>query len=326
MSILRRLRAQYLKLLLLHPDSKEAKDIETHLWMQTSYPFISSYKQRIATLDAKLFSPHPPKHRVSHQAGGGGHVEYRKTLARFRQFLAEEEKFYMLLLIRFRNQFDLVETQPALVQTEIIGLNTSDSHKSDLGRNIFPEQVDLFSLTSEQRSAKIAIFCKLLVCVGDIARYRERYNDGGNRPRAGHEEGFTAPRNNKGGKKAGYEHNLARPRNYTRAKTIYEQARLLSPDDGNASHQLGILASYQKDSFGSMLHYYRALCVRQPYDTASDNLMTVLKKALEQHYTTKSETRKGIDMPEVPKVRVDRLKGLIVVLHAQWYLDTDEYV
>ena len=110
--------------------------------------------------------------------------------------------------------------------------------------------------------------------------------------------------------------------NYSRARVIYEQARLLLPNDGNASHQLAILSSYQKDSFRSLLHYYRALCVQHPYDTASDNLNTVLKKSLDQYRVSKAN--QGDDSQAVQKIRVDRFLELVVVLHGLWYLDSDE--
>ncbi|KAH8112248.1 hypothetical protein DFH11DRAFT_515324 [Phellopilus nigrolimitatus] len=319
------LRKQHLKLLLLYPNSKEAKDAETHIWMQTSYQFIAAYKQRITTLDRKLFSPaaQTQKSLSRHEHGGGGHVEYRKVLQRFRQFLAEEEKFYVQLLIRFRMQFDLTEASPALVKVEILSASSEDSPQPDSGRNIFPERRDTPPETSHERVVRLAMFSKLLVCLGDIARYREQYNDGGGRPRAGHEEG-SPKKPSRGGKRAGQE-TLVRPRNYSRAQTIYEQACLLVPDDGNASHQLAILSSYQKDSFGSLLHYYRALCVRQPYDTASENLNTVLKKALDQFRAAKRSSKSAPgDGRLVPKLRVDRFKEWVVVLHGLWFLDSDE--
>jgi protein SMG7 len=136
------------------------------------------------------------------------------------------------------------------------------------------------------------------VCLGDIARYRELYNESGGRLRAGCEEKLYAGRKNARNKRA---NPLALPaipraRNYDMAQQCYEQARLLVPYEGNSSHQLAILASYQKDTFGSLYHYYRALCVRQPYDTASENLGTVLSKALEQWKArTRREREKPVD-------------------------------
>lgn len=293
--------------------------------MQTSYQFISVYKQRLAILDKKLFSSQsqPGKKAARHEPGEGGHVEYRKTLSRFRQFLAEEEKFYVQLLIRFESQFGLTEARSALVRAEIMTPEQEDMPPTDSGRSLFPEHVEITPMTTHERESRLATFTKILVCLGDIARYREQYNDGGGRPRAGHEEGQPR-RAARGGRKGGHE-TVARPRNYNRARIIYEQARLLLPNDGNASHQLAILCSYQKDTFGSLLHYYRALCVRQPYDTASNNLDTVLGKALDQYSASKG-ARGADDTQAVQKVRNDKFLESVVVLHGLWYLDSDEYV
>ena len=110
------LRRQYLRLLLAYPYSNASKDVQTHLWMQTSHAFITAYKNRISTLDKTLQSTarQPPRN------GGHGPVEYRKILQRFRQFLAEEEKFWTQLLVRFRRTFSLDEVETALVALGIV--------------------------------------------------------------------------------------------------------------------------------------------------------------------------------------------------------------
>ncbi|TFY77492.1 hypothetical protein EWM64_g6521 [Hericium alpestre] len=107
------LQKQYLLLLLAHPYAKESKDAETHLWMQTSYALISVYKQRIATVERALRESGAQK-----QQGRGprhGPVEQRKLLQRFKQFLANEEKFWTQLIVRYQRQFALTEARPALL-------------------------------------------------------------------------------------------------------------------------------------------------------------------------------------------------------------------
>ena len=332
--------------------------------MQTSYQFISVYKQKIAALDRKLYAsapapaPAPAAHSTGQNGqngreahaharrpdanGQGGHVEYRKLLSRFRQFLAEEYKFYVRLLLRYRSQFGLHEVRSHLVRAEVIkedaeetmavsgpstGAAQNGSDSDGLLR--FPEEPEttmgVCDLAAGERELRLATFAKLLVCLGDLARYREQYSDKGGRPRAGQEEG-PPKRTQRGGKKARNGNDIARARNYHRAQTIYEQARSLAPNDGNASHQLAILAAYQKDTFSCLLNYYRALCVRQPYDTASDNLNTVLKKALDQHRASKGKGNDDNVTNGVAKLRVDRLKEWVVVLHGIWYFDQDECV
>ncbi|KAK0205428.1 hypothetical protein DFS33DRAFT_1383333 [Desarmillaria ectypa] len=318
------LRRCYLNLLLLHPYAQESQDVENHLWMQTSYAIISVYKQRIAALD-RILQNQPQQH---HQHGHGP-VEYRKLVQRFRQFLAEEEKFWAQVVIRYQRSFALDEAKPALVALEIIpatGIVENDAPPPN-GRNHFqfPRADPVESVgpkTPEQRESRLSILSKALVCLGDIARYREQYNEGGGRGKIGHDDFPRRGRNRRGGAPGG--ESLPRPRNYSKARHCYEQARLLVPHDGNPSHQLAILASYQKDSFESLAHYYRALCVRQPYDTAAENMGTVLTKALEQwkvRSKREKDTGPPVDTSQVPKIIVvTAFKEKVVILHALWRL------
>lgn len=315
--------------------------------MQTSYALISVYKQRITALDRAIL--HPPRQgaQQQHQQQPSRAVEYRRLLQRFRQFLSEEEKFWTQLVLRFRRHFALDESQAALTALGIAPEEeTLPSADGTTRRNQFqfpPESEPdskaaafVFPATQGQRDGRIAIISKALVCLGDIARYKELYNEAGGRPRAGHEDGPPAAastsRSGRARRGGGPAITLPRLRNYDRAQSCYEQARLLLPYDGNPSHQLAILSSYQKDVFGSLVHYYRALCVRTPYETAADNLGTVLNKAFEQ-YQSKGLIREQEKQAEAatgvlpaPRVRVEAFKEKIVVLHSMWGSNIDEYV
>lgn len=290
--------------------------------MQTSYQFISFYKQKIGALDRKLYA------KPSSQSQGGreerrgenNFVEYRKLLQRFRQFLAEEEKFYSLLLVRLQKVFELHETQPALVKLDLLAVDHDDLVSKGKGRDVLPEQHEVKRPSQDQRENVVIIFAKFLVCLGDIARYREHYNDSDGRPRAGTEQMMPRKASSRGGKK---NNPTPRSRNYLRSQLIYEQARLLVPDDGNASHQLAVLAAYEKDNFATLYHYYRALCVRCPYDPASENLTNVLRKAVEQYRTSNREEINDGARRDT-KLRLARFKSWVVLLHGLWYLDNDE--
>jgi len=254
-----------------------------------------------------------------------------------------------LLVVRFRRAFALAEAQPALTALGILpatheGLNdntdvTEAAHNNSRGHFLFPSEDTTACLTPQtpaQREGRLAILSKALVCLGDIARYRELYNESGGRPKAGHEESVPlrkVVRGRRGGAAGQVHEVLGRARNYDKAQLCYEQARLLVPSEGNSSHQLAILASYKKDAFGSLVHYYRALCVRQPYDTASENLGTVLSKALEQWRVrarkekgASKDAEKGGSVPLVPRLRVEVFKEKVVVLHALWRLGVEKYV
>jgi tetratricopeptide (TPR) repeat protein len=239
-------------------------------------------------------------------------------------------------VLRLRRLFDLGEAQPALVALGLLS-ETDDGPVSNLaeasetregvmhgasGRNHFqfpPEDPTLSFVpnTEEEREGRLAILSKALICLGDIARYRELYNESNGR-RAGQEDGPARRGRNRRGGAADIP---PRPRNYDKARQCYEQARLLVPYEGNPSHQLAILSSYQKDSFSSLIHYYRALCVSQPYDTAAENLGTVLTKALEmwRQRTRRDRDKNGTnDIQLPPRVRIEVFKERVVVLHALW--------
>ena len=341
--------------------------------MQTSYAFISVYKQRITALDRAIHSAPRQQQQQSAQGqegqghghgrgqgqgrGHGGHgvVEYRKLLQRFRQFLADEEKFWIQLIVRIRRIFALDDAQHVLAELGIIPDDaTPPPENGPPKRNHFqfPSDADVAAVapsltptTRDQRESRMAILSKALVCLGDIERYKEQYNEAGGRPRAGHEDGppaAGASGNQKGGRgkkgAAGASGNgaqaptMPRMRNYDKAQQCYQQARILVPQDGNPAHQMAILASYQKDVFGSLVHYYRALCVRSPYDTAAENLGTVLTKTLDQWKARgakrdrerEKEIARGDAPPMAPRLRVESFKEKLIVLHALWRVPPEE--
>ncbi|KAF8839282.1 hypothetical protein BDN67DRAFT_785892 [Paxillus ammoniavirescens] len=334
------LRRQYLRLLLVEPYAKESKDAETHLWMQTSYQFISHYKQSLATLDRTLQSA--PRHQP--RQGGHGPVEYRKLMQRFRQFLAEEEKFWTQFIVRYQRSFALHEAYPILAALNILTPSDDVSipdlpHSGDTngvsnqnhGRNqfSFPSEDTTPVLDPTEHESRLAILSKAVVCLGDITRYRELYNEGGGRPKAGHEDGGAPAKRGGRSRRGGLPgfDSISRARNYDKAIQCYEQARLLVPYEGNPSHQLAILAFYQSDMFSSLFHYYRALCVRQPYDTASENVKKILNKALDQQSKKIKGSAQAIppDSGELPpRLRVEYFKENVVLLHALWRLGSDK--
>lgn len=314
--------------------------------MQTSYAFISIYRQRILALDRLIQNKANRQPPPSQRQTNTHIVEHRKLVSRFQQFLADEEKFWAQLLARLRRSFSLNEATPALVvlgivsETEENAVNLpegSDSRDGQSGQSNgrnhyqFPPEdasTSVAPTTAAERESRLAIMSKALICLGDIARYRELYREGGGRSKAGHED-LGPPRrgrNRRGGQTI--VDSIPRPRDYSRAQTCYVQARLLVPHEGNPSHQLAILASYQKDSFESLVHYYRALCVRQPYETAAENLGNVLAKAMEQWRNRSRRERERTMEPSSlpPRVRIELFKEKVVVMHALWKVGMEKGV
>jgi len=318
-------------LLFVHPYAKESKDADHTLWLTTSYFIISAYKQRIAAADAIIYQTanefHGHRGQDRHHGKPTGVVEHRKLVHRFRQFLAEEEKFWTSLVVRAVRVFNLNEARPALTalsiplgdENENGGQDTSPTRPDR--RNMFPNEDATPPPVQSQKEQKLIMLSKALVCLGDIARYREHYNEGGGRPRAGkdfHEDARPVARG-RGGRRAVEQ--PPRPRNYSKAQECYERARLLVPDVGNACHQLAILASYQLDPFAGVLQYYRAMCVKQPYETAASNLDSTLARNLESYKKlSKTDPQPG----EPPKSRVERFKKALITLHGLWKLSSSE--
>ncbi|KAI5891091.1 uncharacterized protein SCHCODRAFT_01048353, partial [Schizophyllum commune H4-8] len=298
--------------------------------MQTSYSFITVYKQRIAAIDRAI--QHGARPGPNNQRGHGP-VEHRKLTQRFRQFLADEDKFWAQFAARFRRAFALREANHAFLELKLATqdeLEGKEDAPPPTARNQhhFPDPPPYTEpMTDEQRHSRLSILSKALICMGDIARYREQYNESGGRPRAGHEEHeLLAPlKRERGGRRGrNKEPNLERrPRNYDRAQSCYEHARRLVPDDGNPSHQMAIIASYQNDVFSSVVHYYRALCVRQPYEPAADNLATVFNKALDQYKRRRQQEHEKNEKKQEEgdvniRARIEGFKEKIVVIHALW--------
>ncbi|KAI6132944.1 hypothetical protein EV401DRAFT_1915091 [Pisolithus croceorrhizus] len=368
------LRRLYLRLLLVEPYAKESKDAETHLWMQTSYQFISQYKQKLSNLDRALQQQgRPPRRSRAPQDENSdqqqqderkhGPVEYRKLMQRFRQFLAEEEKFWIRFIARYHRQFNISEARPVLVElgeisstanikipelgdtsdggaagpavansevnaeneNTLAGDSTTRPPRDHFG---FPPEDTITSQPSpgiddaERRAAGLAIVTKALVCLGDIARYRELHNESGGRPKAGHEDGpgvgpARRGRNRRGGPNGSGVGQVTRARTYDRSISLYEHARALVPSDGNAAHQLGILAFYGGDIFLALYWYWRALCVKVPYEAAVENVRKVLARAAAEGASKwSSQVTRGEGDEEVLARKVEQMKENIAFLHA----------
>lgn len=303
--------------------------------MTTSYYIIAAYKQRIAAADAVVHQSvndsyvpgrgHQPIN--SHHGKPSGVVEHRKLVHRFRQFLAEEEKFWTSLIVRIVRVFGLEDAQPSLAALGITIVDPAGPESSPSRndrRNIFPNEAATGAPSQGQKEQKLIMLSKALVCLGDIARYREHYNEGGGRPRAGkdfHDDSKATGGRGRGGRRGAIEQ-PPRPRNYSKAQECYERARLLVPDVGNACHQLAILANYQQDPFASVLQYYRAMCVKHPYETAAANLDSTLSRSLEGYRIALAKLEAGSsELSQSPKLKVERFKKSIVALHGLWRLE-----
>jgi protein SMG7 len=323
------LRKRYLQLLLAHPLSEETKDAENYLWMHTSYMFIAAFKQRIAALDRAM--SHTA--RQNNQTGQGQNrsannhtVEHRKLLQRFRQFLSDEERFWSQLVIRMQRSYMLDEARPALISLGILSAtndgqtieNVAVPAANNRNQLQFPSE-DLAShvepRSAEDRQKRLVVLSKALICLGDIARYKEQYNESQGRSKIGRDDVPGSSKRGKNRKSGPNGSESIRPRNFARAKLCYDQARLLVPDQGNPSNQLAIISAYEKDPFASLVHYYRALCVSEPFETAAENMSSVLTRTYDQ-WKRNHTPRVALDTNAPAHKRMHALTEKIVILHA----------
>lgn len=313
-----------------HPFAHQAEAEENKLWLDTTYALIQAYRSRLAKQDAEdTKNSRVPQHSV----------QMRKLQNKFRAFLSAEESFWSGFALRLVRTFGLTEAKPALLALNITSPDPSDP-LADVSRSSVPTIDDepgtrsdvgpATALPPGQRDRKLDAVSKVLVHLGDLARYREQYNEVGGKPKAGqlkHSEDWK-PRRGRGGKK---ESNpiIPRERDFTRASECYQQARLLFPDNGssaasnlsslrlfinfaflgNAPNQLAVLAIWTGDSFLAAYHCYRAMAVRQPFPTAQDNLVKSVEKVLAKFKAAEEQP---------PLSEVDAFKESVLYLHGIW--------
>lgn len=230
-------RNKIMHLLFNYPTSPEAQKVDNLLWLDTSYAVIKVYRQRLAVLD-ETSNATPTK-------GPRPIVQLRKLQTKFRSFLSDEEMFWSGFALRLVGTFKLAEANSALLA---LNINVQDPNNPfpDISHSTLPpSSVDTTStpgtqpthtLDDPQRQAKLLLVHKVLVCLGDLSRYKEQYNESGGRPKAG-QHGHTddwKPRRGRG-KKGMTESVVPRDRDYSKAAEYYHQARLLVPDNGRWS-------------------------------------------------------------------------------------------
>jgi Telomerase activating protein Est1/Est1 DNA/RNA binding domain len=306
------LRRHIIQVIFKYPSSVHTVKLETTLWIDTSHAVIARYRDLISKLDNKgNKNPSADQRRANGRFGRGeeGPVALRKLMTRFRSFLSAEERFWSGLILRLVKTFELTTATKAI---DALSLSVTDP--ADLASpqkvtgsrtSLVPSDSPMAEEISEDiKDKKLLFLQKSLISLGDLARYREQYNEGGGQPRPGNEAQADRGR--------GTSANLAvpRPRNHGKALECYRQAKLLLPDEGNPSNQLAILSLYGGDSFAAVMHYYRALCVKHAFPTSRENLHKTLQKVFDAY-------RKSSEVLSDP---VEALQRDVLILHALWQL------
>ncbi|XP_031391261.1 protein SMG7L [Punica granatum] len=103
----------------------------------------------------------------------------------------------------------------------------------------------------EQKQNSQFLCHRFLICLGDLARYREL---------------FEKPE--------------VEARNWSIAAGHYLEASKTWPDSGNPHNQLALLATYVGDEFLALYHCVRSLAIKEPFPDAWNNLVLLLEKSM----------------------------------------------
>ncbi|KAF6141894.1 hypothetical protein GIB67_037862 [Kingdonia uniflora] len=180
----------------------------------------------------KLHYKHIDEYRFRIRESLSGKQDSNSTaLDRFTSFLSESIEFYQGLIAKIRSIYGIPK--------KIFSLNECD----------FPSSMN----SSKIQRCKFSCH-RCLVCIGDLARYKELYGNPD-----------------------------SRSRNWSIAATHYLKASEVWPDRGNPHNQLAVLATYVGDEFLALYHCIRSLAVQEPFPDAWDNLILLFEKVRSSH-------------------------------------------
>lgn len=213
-------RAGYEDMIINDPEGMEVQDVEYCLW-KLHYKHIDEFRKRIrqSSVSAENKKMGNSQDVASVQNNIDDHIEGFKT------FLSDASLFYKDMIRKMRESCGLSE--------ELL-LSSKEYNSSGVTTNL----------------PKCKYAChRFLVCLGDLARYKELCQKSDNR-------------NCK----------------WSVAANYYFEAAAVYPDGGNPQNQLALLATYIADDFLSLYHCVRSLAIKEPFPDAWDNLMLLFEK------------------------------------------------
>lgn len=238
------LRTVYMALLRTCTFTRAAQLVDTMIWYDTTYNVISYLRTRLVHAERQVTNAPSGKGRSPKRERRSAKASDHKRLQQqLLQFIDQELAYY-------------AETVGCLVQR--YALDEMCSVLSVLAIKIQPQRDTSLAESARVPAHRHQLYetiQRLLTCMGDLYRYRELHSAVPDR----HNRVF-------------YQ--------FTRAVLFYHQAHILLPDHGSPSNQLAVVATTVGDTFGAVYQYYRALCVRTPFDNARHNLQRMLEKAL----------------------------------------------
>lgn len=279
--------------------------------------------------------------------------EYTRMAEALRQFLAKEEAFWKGLAERMAAVFRLEDAQPALEKAGIVvtgpriplgpkSVVGAESQPTGLARlpsspaELDPSVLQTVSLPRHKEKL-LGVVHRILVYCGDLTRYKELYRDSSKGQQAASSNSSATVGKHGNGSRGGNPKRPSTPstvatsssagRDFSSSTACYEAAKLLIPSNGNPSNQLAVVATYQNDTLGAVYQYYRALCVKVPFETAKVNLGAALGKALSQWVKEGKDKEADGDTPGGGAVSEHRRRQAclreFVVLHALFFAQKD---
>lgn len=238
------LRTVYMALLMTCTFTRAAQLVDIMIWHDTTYHVISYLRARIVHAEQQVTNAPRGKGRAPKRERKSAKASDHKRLQQqLLQFIDEEVAYYAETIACLVQRYALDETCSVL---SALAIQIQPQHEASLAES---------ARVPAHRHQLYEIIQRLLTCMGDLHRYRELHSAVPDR----HHRVFF---------------------HFTRAVLFYHQAHVLLPDHGNPSNQLAVVATTVGDSFGAVYQYYRALCVRVPFDNARHNLQRMLEKAL----------------------------------------------
>ncbi|KAF9437180.1 hypothetical protein BGZ76_001694 [Entomortierella beljakovae] len=240
-----RLREEYERLILTNIVLAQSKDIESALWKNVFYMVIDGYRRKLATLSKpEIGNDQQDGKRDNRRDRDGGRsrphgnrgskiplpsIEYRKVSTKFRAFIQEATGFYHRLIQNLASCYDLNESGASM--------------------QVFPtgDKRPTQEISDVARQGAINSCHKCYIFLGDLARYRQTYNE--------------SPK-----------------KNWSAARDYYNEARNLLPSSGNPYNQLAVIATIAPNNFLALYFYYRSLAVRIPFNTARNNIKLLIQK------------------------------------------------
>ncbi|KAM1959463.1 hypothetical protein FF1_004936 [Malus domestica] len=219
-------RSGYENLILSDHEQLEFQDIEYSLW-KLHYKHIDEFRKRLKGSSVNAESKNMVVLR------NDIHIEG------FKLFLSEAIEFY-------QNMIGKISKRKSLPEESVINRKGG----GDL------------TFAGQKKMQKCQFLChRFLVCLGDLARYREQY-----------------------------EKPDVQTRNWSVAATHYLEAAATWSDSGNPHNQLAVLATYIGDEFLALYHCIRSLAVKEPFPDARGNLILLFERSRSSHvYSPSSE-------------------------------------